>query len=171
MAIRIIREVIAEHPLVSTQPGMSVREACRLMVDKHIGALLVLEGKRIVGIFTERNALTRILAAGRDPDSTTVGEVMVADPVCITEDKPLTQALLLMADGGLRHFPDLDATGLPPVKLTMHMWDETPTRRFVILDGQRMAEGDRSGGLSVVEIRRDGVVVERDGQRARVPLP
>jgi general secretion pathway protein B len=67
--------------------------------------------------------------------------------------------------------PDLDATGLPPVKLTMHMWDETPARRFVILDGQRMAEGDRSGGLSVVEIRRDGVVVERDGQRARVPLP
>ena len=67
--------------------------------------------------------------------------------------------------------PDLDATGLPPVKLTMHMWDETPARRFVILDGQRMAEGDRSGGLSVLEIRRDGVVVERDGQRARVPLP
>ncbi|MBN8264803.1 MAG: general secretion pathway protein GspB, partial [Xanthomonadales bacterium] len=67
--------------------------------------------------------------------------------------------------------PDLDATGLPPVKLTMHMWDETPARRFVILDGQHMAEGDRSGGLSVVEIRRDGVVVERDGQRARVPLP
>ena len=71
--------------------------------------------------------------------------------------------------------PSLDltvnATGLPPVKLTMHMWDEAPARRFVILDGQRMAEGDRSGGLSVVEIRRDGVVVERDGQRARVPLP
>ena len=67
--------------------------------------------------------------------------------------------------------PDLDATGLPPVKLTMHMWDEVPARRFVILDGQRMAEGDRSGGLSVVEIRRDSVVVERDGQRARVPLP
>ena len=111
MAIRIIREVIAEHPLVSTQPGMSVREACRLMVDKHIGALLVLEGKRIVGIFTERNALTRILAAGRDPDSTTVGEVMVADPVCITEDKPLTQALLLMADRGFRHVPVLDASG------------------------------------------------------------
>ena len=67
--------------------------------------------------------------------------------------------------------PDIDATGLPPVKLTMHMWDETPTRRFVILDGQRLAEGDRSGGLSVVEIRRDGAVVERDAKRARVPLP
>ena len=44
-------------------------------------------------------------------------------------------------------------------------------RRFVILDGQRMAEGDRSGGLTVVAIDRRGVVIERDGQRARVPLP
>ncbi|WP_415035184.1 cyclic nucleotide-binding/CBS domain-containing protein [Azonexus sp.] len=111
MVIRIIREVIAEHPLVSAHKSMSVREACRLMVEKHIGALLVLEGERILGIFTERNALTRILAPGRDPDTTTVGEVMVADPVCIAADKPLTQALLLMADGGFRHVPVVDDAG------------------------------------------------------------
>ena len=51
------------------------------------------------------------------------------------------------------------------------MWDADPARRFVILDGQRMAEGDRSGGLSVVAIDRKGVTIERDGQRAYVPLP
>lgn len=67
--------------------------------------------------------------------------------------------------------PDIAATGLPPVKLSMHMWDADPTRRFVILDGQRMGEGDRSGGLSVVAIDRTGVVVERDGQRAHIALP
>lgn len=67
--------------------------------------------------------------------------------------------------------PDIAATALPPVRLSMHMWDADPARRFVIVDGRRMQEGDRSGGLEVVEIRRDGVVVERDGQRARVPLP
>lgn len=67
--------------------------------------------------------------------------------------------------------PDIAATALPPVKLSMHMWDADPARRFVILDGQRMAEGDRSGGLTVVAIDRRGVVIERDGQRARVPLP
>ena len=72
---------------------------------------------------------------------------------------------------GTREVADIDATSLPPVKLSMHMWDESPARRFVILDGQRMTEGDRSGGLSVVAIERDGVVVERNGQRARVPLP
>ena len=60
---------------------------------------------------------------------------------------------------------------MPPVKLTMHIWDESPARRFVILDGQRMGEGDRSGDLRVVAIERDGVIVERNGARARVPLP
>ena len=70
-----------------------------------------------------------------------------------------------------RDVADIDATSIPPVKLSMHMWDESPARRFVILDGQRMTEGDRNGELSVVAIERDGVVVERNGQRARVPLP
>ena len=70
-----------------------------------------------------------------------------------------------------RDVADIDATSIPPVKLSMHMWDESPSRRFVILDGQRMTEGDRNGELSVVAIERDGVVVERNGQRARVPLP
>ena len=60
---------------------------------------------------------------------------------------------------------------MPAVKLSMHMWDEAPSKRFVILDGQRMAEGDRNGEITVVAIERDGVVVERNGQRARVPLP
>jgi len=70
-----------------------------------------------------------------------------------------------------REVTTIDTTSIPPVKLSMHMWDESPSRRFVILDGQRMTEGDRSGELTVVAIERDGVVVERNGQRARVPLP
>lgn len=70
-----------------------------------------------------------------------------------------------------RDVADIDTTSIPPVKLSMHMWDESPSRRFVILDGRRMIEGDRSGELTVVAIERDGVVVERNGQRARVPLP
>ena len=57
------------------------------------------------------------------------------------------------------------------VKLSMHMWDAATDKRFVILNGQRMNEGDRNGDVQVVAIERDGVVVERDGQQARVPLP
>ena len=63
------------------------------------------------------------------------------------------------------------ATSMSGVKLSMHMWDASADKRFVILNGQRMAEGDRNGEVQVIAIERDGVVVERDRQRARVPLP
>ena len=63
------------------------------------------------------------------------------------------------------------ATSMSGVKLSMHMWDAAADKRFVILNGQRMGEGDRNGDVQVVAIERDGVLVERDGQRARVPLP
>lgn len=66
--------------------------------------------------------------------------------------------------------PDIAATALPPVKLSMHMWDADPAKRFVILDGQRMGEGDRAAGLEVISIDRKGVLIQRNGQRARVPL-
>jgi general secretion pathway protein B len=64
-----------------------------------------------------------------------------------------------------------DTSMLPPTKLSMLMWDDVPAKRFVILNGQRMAEGDRYGGITVVSIERNGVVVEGNGTRARVPLP
>lgn len=64
-----------------------------------------------------------------------------------------------------------DTSMLPPIKLSMHMWDDVPSKRFVILNGQRMAEGDRYGGITVIAIERNGVVVEGNGTKARVPLP
>jgi general secretion pathway protein B len=64
-----------------------------------------------------------------------------------------------------------DTSMLPPLKLSMLMWDEVPSKRFVILNGQRMAEGDHYGAISVVSIERGGVVVEGNGATARVPLP
>ncbi len=83
--------------------------------------------------------------------------------------RPLQQPLPVPVD--VAEAPGIDATSLPPVKLSMHMWDASPGKRFVILDGQRMSEGDRNGEVTVVAIERDGVVVERKGVRARVPLP
>ena len=67
--------------------------------------------------------------------------------------------------------PAPTATSMSGVKLSMHMWDTSADKRFVILNGQRMAEGDRNGEVQVIAIERDGVVVEREGQRARVALP
>ena len=63
------------------------------------------------------------------------------------------------------------SVGMSGVRLSMHLWNEDPARRLVVLNGQRMTEGDRHGAITLVEILRDGVVVERDGLRARVDLP
>jgi CBS domain-containing protein len=109
----MINDIIAGRTLVSATPDMTVRAASRLMVDNHIGALLVMQGSRIAGIFTERDALNKVLAGGLDPDTTTLGAVMVADPQKIAGDRPLAHALHMMVEGGFRHVPVVDGQGNP----------------------------------------------------------
>lgn len=68
---------------------------------------------------------------------------------------------------------ELDAQSrraLPPLQLTMHLWDEDPAKRFVILDGQRLREGDRAGDAVIEAIRRDGVLLDWNGRKLLVPL-
>ena len=113
MPTRVISNIIAGRPLVSGTQDMTVRAACRLMAEKKIGALLIVDNSRSVGIFTERDALNKVLAGGLDPDSTKVVQVMVRDPQTIRDDKPLGYALQFMADGGFRHVPLVDANGVP----------------------------------------------------------
>jgi len=83
------------------------------MAEKKIGALLIVENSQIAGIFTERDALNKVLAGGLDPDSTQVSQLMVRDPQTIRADKPLGYALQFMADGGFRHVPVVDGDGAP----------------------------------------------------------
>jgi len=59
---------------------------------------------------------------------------------------------------------------LPPLKLTMHMWNEAAAQRFVIVDGRRLVEGDRLGAVQVAEIRRDGVLLDWNGRPLLLPL-
>ncbi len=75
------------------------------MSENHIGALLVVEEGRLAGIFTERDALNRVLAEGRDPDSTPLSEVMTRDLVTLGPQAEATLALHVMNEVGLRHLP------------------------------------------------------------------
>lgn len=70
----------------------------------------------------------------------------------------------------LAELPTADRSRLPPLKLSMHLWSEDPAQRFVILDGQRMAEGDRAGDIVLESIGRDDVVVAWNGTRLRLSL-
>ena len=113
MPNRIISNIIAGQTVVSASKETTVRSACSLMAQKRIGALLVVESNRIVGIFTERDALNKVLAGSLDPDKTTLAQVMVANPQTIRADKPLGYALQFMVDGGFRHVPVVDQNGAP----------------------------------------------------------
>jgi CBS domain-containing protein len=109
----MISEMLNGRSLVTASKDMSVRAACRQMTEKRIGALLVVDNNRIAGIFTERDALNKILSAGVDPDTALVEQVMVRNPQTIGVDKPLAYALYMMAEGGFRHVPVVDQNGVP----------------------------------------------------------
>lgn len=112
MLQRTIREVIAVRPAVSVSSGQSVRDAALLMGEAHVGALPVVDGDRLVGIFTERDALVRVLGRCLDPLATTIADVMTRNPQTIDPDHPLSHALLRMHDGGFRHLPVVEGDRL-----------------------------------------------------------
>lgn len=113
MPKRLIGDIIAGRNLVTTEKNSTVRAACKLMAEKRIGAVLVVEKGCIAGIFTERDALNKVLAGGLDPDKTLLSQVMVSDLQTIRADKPLAHALHLMAEGNFRHVPVVDDGGAP----------------------------------------------------------
>ena len=105
MSIRSIRSIVAEQTPIGAAKTTTVVEAARLMKQQNIGALLVLDSSRLIGIFTERDALFRVLAAGRDPNATHLGDVMTAQPQTIGPDEPFVHALRIMYEGKFRHLP------------------------------------------------------------------
>lgn len=84
---------------------MTVADAARLMKRGNVGALLVVDTTRLVGIFTERDALFRVLAEGRSPALTRLEDVMTAQPQTIHPDEPFVRALRIMHEGKFRHLP------------------------------------------------------------------
>jgi CBS domain-containing protein len=105
MSIRSIRSIVAGQTPICAAKTTTVVEAARLMKQENIGALFVLDSSRLIGIFTERDALFRVLAAGRDPNTTRLGDVMTAQPQTIGPDEPFVYALRIMYEGKFRHLP------------------------------------------------------------------
>ena len=89
--------------LLTVEPGIRLTEVADRMVARDVGAVLVLEGDRLVGILTERDVL-RAVAGGLDED-TVVADWMTRDPETMEPDEPIRQAAVLMIHGGFRHLP------------------------------------------------------------------
>jgi CBS domain-containing protein len=105
MLVASVASVIQGRAAITQPPQSSVREAATVMASHGIGALPVVEGRYLIGIFTERDVLTRVIAAGRDVDRTRVEDVMTRRPETVSIDCPLAEALEVMLNGRFRHLP------------------------------------------------------------------
>ena len=114
---RIFREpikVLLRRPgCVAVPLGTSIGEAARVMKEHRIGCVLVEDAGKLVGVFTERDILSKLVGTGYDPAKVRVDGVMTTDPETLTPDDPIAFALQLMSVGGFRHIPLVDAESRP----------------------------------------------------------
>ena len=92
-------------PIHSVGPDVSVTECVRTMTSKKLGALIIMDGERLIGIFTERDAMNKMLAAGRDPLNTKVSEVMTRNPYSIPPTTTVGEAMAIVTTRRFRHLP------------------------------------------------------------------
>ena len=114
MAERKVFETIAANKrhLVSASPHTSVLDAAVQMTKANCGSILILDGTgALLGILTERDLMTRVVARARDPEQTSLAEVMTHNPHCVTPDTTVADALLLMVEKGFRHLPVVGPNG------------------------------------------------------------
>ncbi len=100
-----VKELMKSRKLLLAPPHTTVREAAKLMAARRVGAVLVVEDERLLGIFTERDVVFRVVARGLDSASTRIGDVMTANPKTIAPDKSFGVAMVLMHENGFRHLP------------------------------------------------------------------
>ena len=106
MPQRPVRSMITKQKILTATAEITVAEAARLMKKNSVGAVMVVKDNgRLAGIFTERDAVFRVLAEGRDPKTTRLSDVMTPQPQAIAPEKPFGHALLMMYESGFRHVP------------------------------------------------------------------
>ena len=103
-----IESVMERKKLLMAPPETTVSTAAKLMAQKKVSAVLVVQDGRLVGIFTERDAVYRVIAKGLDAGATRLGEVMTPDPNTVTPDESFGYAMLLMHEHGFRHAPVIE---------------------------------------------------------------
>jgi len=105
MPNRPVRQIIKDQKVLTAPATISAAAAAKLMKRRRVGAVMVVSGNKLIGLFTERDALFRVIAAGLDPETTPLSAVMTSNLQTIGPDKPFGHALHMMYEGGFRHVP------------------------------------------------------------------
>jgi CBS domain-containing protein len=106
-----IRDLMTSNP-TTCETSATIADAAKVMKDEDVGPVPVTEGGRLVGIVTDRDIVTRVVAEGRDPNSTTIGEIVSSDLVTVQPDTSLDEALNLMAQRQVRRLPVVEGDQL-----------------------------------------------------------
>ena len=139
-----VRSVMERKNLLTASPGMTVDEAARQMARRKVGAILVVDRDKLVGIFTERDALFRVIAQDRDARAATLADVMTPSPKTVTPDKSFGHALLVMHDNGFRHLPVVEDGKLLGIVSARNALD--PDLEEFVSEAQRREQFRREGG-------------------------
>jgi CBS domain-containing protein len=100
-----IRDLLKNQVTISAQTHQTVLEVARLMVEHNIGAVPVLTQGELIGIFSERDLMNRVVVEGKDPARTPVSEVMTGDPLTVAPNDSVETCMTLMRRHGFRHLP------------------------------------------------------------------
>lgn len=107
-----IRDLLGHRTIHYIQPDQTVLEAAGYMVECNVGAVPVLDGTRLVGVFSERDIMSKVVSKGRDPSTTRIAEVMSTRLRTLVPDSSCEDAMAMMQAHGIRHLPVCDGSTL-----------------------------------------------------------
>jgi len=116
--MKSIKAIIGDRETVVVDPLLSIADAARRMAERNIGAVGVVDGDRLVGIFSERDVLTRVFGK-KDSDKLQVKDVMTPKPEAFQPEDSIAYVLNAMSVGGYRHIPVVDDKGRPLAVLSV----------------------------------------------------
>lgn len=109
MSERTIFQAMSRRHVLSLGPNATVHEAACVMTRANCGSVLIVDqGSQLLGIVTERDLMTRVLAKALDPTTTTVAKIMTPNPQCVRPELKVADAVLIMIERGFRHLPVMD---------------------------------------------------------------
>jgi CBS domain-containing protein len=135
--MKAIAEIIEGHPLIHANPSDNVREVARLMAERNVGAIAVLDSGRLVGVFSERDLMARVVAPGLNPDDTPVSKVMTKELIAADAGDSVGDALQKMNDRKCRHLPVVRSgklIGMLSIRDLLQIDDETNRQRASFLN-------------------------------------
>ena len=108
--MKTVKEILQAKPqrLLSISPQATVLDALKMMADYEVGALVVLDGERLSGIFSERDYARKVILQGKASKDTAVSEIMTHKVVCVKPDQSVEECMALMTDKRIRHLPVLE---------------------------------------------------------------